>query len=459
MTENWPEVTLIILNWNGKLYLDDCLSSVFQLSYPHISVYMVDNGSSDDSVRFVTQNFPKVKIICNEQNLGFAKGNNVAVRQINTDIIVFLNPDTIVSREWLKNLVIPMCQNDDIGIAGCKIYYPGQTQLQHAGGYITYPQALPGHYGLQELDKQQYNTSRDVDYVIGAAMAVKRHVFDRIGLFDEGFFLYFEDVDLCYRARQAGYRVVYIPEATLIHLESVLTKKDSPSYLRHMHTGRWRYLLKHYSLQQLLTDTFLAEQNWLLHTASFQQKAAAFAYISALRTIQSIWSYREKRHGMNDATEFDKQQITEMLESLRETAVPSLVAKSRNAVDDATSVSLTLTQLQQKWQIQEKPFESQIPLIGTVIVKFRTIWNTLSTKWYVRHLIQQQNVINQLVVQYLSSDLDKLLIELDERVIDNDRNVTALTRQIADVSRILVQIERRLTAIETQLDNQTKHVL
>ena len=168
------------------------------------------------------------------------------MRTCPADVAVVLNTDITVPPDWLTHLVAPMMADPAIGIAGCKLYYPGGRTIQHAGGYITAPQAWPGHYGLNDEDQGQHDALRDVDYVIGAALAVKRAALEQIGLFDEGYFLYYEDVDLCQRARRAGYRVVYIPDAWLTHLESATTVKGSPAYLEQFSCGRWRFILKHY---------------------------------------------------------------------------------------------------------------------------------------------------------------------------------------------------------------------
>ena len=139
--------------------------------------------------------------------------------------------------------------------------------------------------------------SRDVDYVIGAALAVKRTVLEQIGLFDEGYFLYYEDVDLCMRARRAGYRVAYVPGAWLTHLESAITIKGSDAYLQWFSSGRWRFILKHYDPDEILSDSLPAEQAWLARCSPAERQAAAVAYRATLAGLPEIWLSRARDGG------------------------------------------------------------------------------------------------------------------------------------------------------------------
>jgi GT2 family glycosyltransferase len=263
-----------------------------QQDYPHYSVVLVDNGSTDGTVQFVREHFPAVQIIENHTNLGFAAGNNAALQQVSSPFVVLLNPDVELGTDWLSNLIESMMAEPDIGVAGCKIYQPGNNVLQHAGGYITFPQALPGHYGLAEIDRGQHDAIRDVDYVMGAAFAIRWEVIEAIGLLDEGFFLYYEDVDYCQRARNAGYRVVYLPKAQLVHMESSSTKKGSAFYYGQMHASRWRYMLKYYAAEDLLEATIPAETAWLVERGHEERLGLQYAYMNAQRQLPFLWQQR-----------------------------------------------------------------------------------------------------------------------------------------------------------------------
>lgn len=285
-----PSVTLVVLNWNGRSLLPDCLHAL-QAFPAHIVV--VDNASSDDSVALVRQQFPQVELLLSSQNLGFAGGNNLALRRVQTEFVGLVNPDVILQADWLEKILAPMLADPTMGIAGCKLFYPGQERLlQYAGGYITPPLAMPGHYGLREPDTGQHDLLRDVGYVIGAACLVRRTALAQAGLLDEGYFLYYEDVDWCAAFRQAGYRVVYVPEAVGIHLESASTQKESFAYLQRFHTGRWRFMLKHYAPEMLVQESFAAEKNWPGADNKELWQALAFAYREVLGQLPAIWQNR-----------------------------------------------------------------------------------------------------------------------------------------------------------------------
>ncbi len=209
-----PHITIIVLNWNGRSYLDACLTALSKLDYPNYNIVLVDNASTDDSLSLVTQQFPQVQIVQNRRNLGYAGGNNGALRDLASEFAVLVNPDIVVSNDWLAELITPLIADQSIAIAGCKLYYPGGELLQHAGGSIRHPRAMPQHRGARETDKNQFDSLCDVDYVTGAAMAIRDTALRKIGLFDEGYFMYFEEVDYCTRAKAAGFRVVYVPKAT-----------------------------------------------------------------------------------------------------------------------------------------------------------------------------------------------------------------------------------------------------
>jgi GT2 family glycosyltransferase len=312
--------TIIILTWNASLFLPACLKTLLAQDYPAFSTVIVDNGSTDDTVALARSlhsptAFPAVQIIENRANLGFAGGNNAALRQVESPFVVLLNPDVELAPNWLSELIAPMLADPGIGIAGCKIYEPDGLTLQHAGGYIMKPQALSGHYGLGERDVGQHNDIRDVEYVMGAAMAIRREVIQTVGLLDEGFFLYYEDVDYCERARKAGYRVAYIPGAHLLHNESSTTQRGSAFYFSHMHASRWRYMLKYYIADELVERTVPAETTWLAQRGHKERLGLQFAYRTAQRQLPFLWRRRTEYNAIDRAKAFD--QVNAALARLR----------------------------------------------------------------------------------------------------------------------------------------------
>jgi GT2 family glycosyltransferase len=149
-----------------------------ELDYPNYEVVLVDNASSDDSLTFTRARFPEVKIMANKDNLGFSSGMNVALRQIQSDVVVLLNNDVVVRPEWLRALIRPLLVDETIGITGCKLLYPDEQTIQHAGARLSYPLAYTHHHHYQETDAGQDKEIREVEYVTGAAMDIDGRVLD-----------------------------------------------------------------------------------------------------------------------------------------------------------------------------------------------------------------------------------------------------------------------------------------
>ncbi len=216
-----PHVVIVLVNWNGKDDTLACLESLQNVRYAHKTVVVVDNGSRDGSVDAIRKCFPDTLLICNERNERFARANNQGIRialQQNADYVLLLNNDTLVDPDFLHHLVRRAESDASIGMVGGKIYYAdAPDRLWFAGGGVDLWRGRIWHYGLRQPDKGQYNQPRDVDYVTGCCILVKRSCIEAVGGLDESYYIYGEDVDWCFRARQAGFRVVYEPEAKIWH--------------------------------------------------------------------------------------------------------------------------------------------------------------------------------------------------------------------------------------------------
>jgi len=231
-----PCVFIIVVNWNGVADTLECLESLRHLDYPNFQVVLVDNASVDDSVEIVRRKAPSTRIIANTRNLGFTGGNNVGIRyalENGADYVWLLNNDTIVDRNALSSFLKAADSDPAIGILGSKIYYYSERSvLSFAGATIDWGKGRSPHVGRGESDRGQYDTVRDVERVSGCSMLVKKDVCDRVGLLDDDFFLYAEDVDWCVRARIAGFRCVYVPASMVFHKEAASMKaKDGKSTL------------------------------------------------------------------------------------------------------------------------------------------------------------------------------------------------------------------------------------
>ncbi|HEC35532.1 MAG TPA: glycosyltransferase family 2 protein [Anaerolineae bacterium] len=243
----WPQVDIVVLNWNGKDDTLACLRSLARLDYPAFEVVVVDNGSTDGSVPAIRERFPGVTLIENGENLGYTGGNNVGLRRVlehSLDYALLLNNDTEVAPDLLRLLVAAAEADLAMGIAGPTIYYYDQPDvIWSAGGAIDWRRGRTRMVGLDEQDTGQFGAGpREVDFVTGCALLVKRAVLERAGLFDERFFAYYEEAEWCVRARRAGFRIVHVPQARVWHKISPGLQADSPVVHYYMTRNRLLFL-------------------------------------------------------------------------------------------------------------------------------------------------------------------------------------------------------------------------
>lgn len=220
MTTIPPKVIIIILTWNNKDDTIECLGSVRSLAYPNFDIVLVDNGSTDGSVAYIGARYPDVTIIANEKNLGFAAGNNVGITYALTkgvEYVLILNNDTIVEPGFLHALMEVAERDPRIGIVGPKIvFYNNPTRTWSAGGRVNLFTGRSTNVGTHD----SHNSCRGVkivDYVSGCALLIKTETIERIGLFDEDYFLYLEDSDLNFRAHRQGYLSIVNCDTTVLH--------------------------------------------------------------------------------------------------------------------------------------------------------------------------------------------------------------------------------------------------
>ncbi|SVB07512.1 uncharacterized protein METZ01_LOCUS160366 [marine metagenome] len=252
MTDNTPHVAIIILNWNQEVDTLECLASVARVEYPALSIIIVDNGSTSDTYETIVQwsrQEPRAIVIRMEQNLGFVGGSNAGIHhalQGNTDYILLLNNDTVVTPEFISRLVAVAEQADNIGIVGPKVYQYQEERIFDSAGtraYFWLAQGMLRAHG--ESDEGQYDREEDVPYITGCALLIKRTVIEKIGLMDEDYFNYFDDLDWGYRTKLAGYRLIYVPKAVIQHKGSQAMGLGSPFYFHHMIRSRILFARKH----------------------------------------------------------------------------------------------------------------------------------------------------------------------------------------------------------------------
>jgi len=251
-----PNVTTIVVNWKLKERTAQCLHSLEQSEYPcHILV--VDNGSGDGSIEYIQERFPAVETLALPANLGFGRACNVAIRramqQTDCEFIFLLNNDAVIHPLALGRLVEMAQKNPQAGVLGPKIYYQDQSdgsssyRIWYAGARQRWGILAAADTGRGQVDHGQFDQTRQVDYVFGAAMLIRRSMLERIGLFDESFFLYLEDLDVCIRARQAGFSLLFVPQARAWHVGFASTSQNPALRRYHYIRSTVLFLRKHVS--------------------------------------------------------------------------------------------------------------------------------------------------------------------------------------------------------------------
>jgi GT2 family glycosyltransferase len=220
-----PFVSIVILNWNGRNFLQQFLPSVLATTYRNREVVVLDNASTDDSVRYLQEQWPTVRIIQNKHNYGFAQGYNEGLKQIQADYYILLNSDVEVSPTWLDAMVNLL--ESDASIAACQpkilqYYNKGLFEYAGAGGgwldHYGYPFARGRIFDVCEKDEGQYDTAAPIFWASGAALFVRANVYHTLGGLDEYFFAHQEEIDFCWRVQLAGYKVYACPQSVVYHV-------------------------------------------------------------------------------------------------------------------------------------------------------------------------------------------------------------------------------------------------
>ncbi|MCA9594386.1 MAG: glycosyltransferase family 2 protein [Myxococcales bacterium] len=280
------QASVLIVEYASRAFLRECLEALERSHFPRdeFEVIVVDNASPTPVAELVSE-FPFVRFITSRRNLGFAGGNLLALEHARGRHIALLNPDAVAAPDWLVNVLRPL-EDPDVGIVGSKLLHPGTDVLQHAGGVLL-PNALSAHLGRGELDRGQWDGPVEVDYVCGAAWAIRREVIERVGFLSPVYFpAYYEETELCRRAKRAGYRVVMAADAVVEHHEGVSSESSrAKAYLERFHTGRVRYVVRNYSARELLTRFVPAELSWLAKDCPPAERLTCMrAYLSGVRS-------------------------------------------------------------------------------------------------------------------------------------------------------------------------------
>ncbi|MEN9448855.1 MAG: hypothetical protein RJA25_2145 [Bacteroidota bacterium] len=231
-----PKISVVILNYNGKNWLQQFLPNVIaNTTYPNTEIIVADNASTDDSIAFIKQTFPQIRVVINEKNSGYAGGYNEALKQIESDYYVLLNSDVEVTSDWIKQ-VINYMQQDEL-IAACQpkiLSFHERNKFEYAGaagGFIDkygYPLCRGRIFDTCEEDTGQYNSSGEIFWASGACLFIKADLFHQVGGFDADFFAHMEEIDLCWRLKNLGYKICYCADSTVYHVGGGTLEKSNP---------------------------------------------------------------------------------------------------------------------------------------------------------------------------------------------------------------------------------------
>lgn len=265
------DLSIIIVNWNVRELLRRCLTSILEARTSgtepgtwnlELETIVVDNASSDGSLEMLRAEFPQVQVIANEGNLGFTRGNNQGLALSRGRYVLFLNPDTEIVGDSLAMMVRTMEARPTVGVLGPQLRYPDGTVQSSRRRFPTLITALfestllaqwwpenpwARHYRLADRPD---DLEQEVDWLVGACLLARREALEQVGGFDEGFFMYSEELDLCRRLRAAGWRVVYLPQAQVIHHEGKSSEQVVPERHLHFQTSKVRYFRKHHGAWQ-----------------------------------------------------------------------------------------------------------------------------------------------------------------------------------------------------------------
>lgn len=306
-----PKVSIIVLNWNGKNHTVECLNSLSKLDYSNYEVILVDNGSSDGSVDFLKSKFPNICLIENKRNLGFAEGNNVGVRhamKTGADYVLLLNNDAVVDGAFLKELVLIAERDEKVVLVGPKIYNYYEKNIIESAGYsqsILKSKTFP--IGYREEDKGQYDEPKEVDFISGCAMLVKKNVVKDYGVFDSDFFAYCEDQDLCYSVTKRGDKIMYAPKSRIWHKVSASTGGyKSPISVYLFTRNRIRFVLKQGTLFE---KTVFFTYFFLYYVPAFTAYSAVSNPVVLKSFYRAIFSFIFNNLKLYEFKHYGKQKV------------------------------------------------------------------------------------------------------------------------------------------------------
>lgn len=248
-----PIFSIVIPNWNGKEFLRICLDSLFKQSFKNYEIILVDNGSSDDSVSFTKNHYPEVKIVVLKKNMGFAVAANTGIKEAKGGLVALLNNDTEVDKDWLREIFNASEKDNHASFFASKLLdFKNRKIIDSCGDGLSWS-GRAFSIGKGKKDSPGFE---DVKYVFGAtagAAVYKKEMLEKVGLFDEDFFMYLEDVDLDFRAQLMGFKCLFVPKAKVYHIGSATAGKNSAFVFKYITRNRWYLMKKNFPWQKVVT--------------------------------------------------------------------------------------------------------------------------------------------------------------------------------------------------------------
>ncbi len=298
-------VAVVILNWNGLPFLEKFLPSVVEGSADLAQVWVADNASSDKSLDFVAEHFPQVRLLSIPRNMGFAGGYNYALERISAEFVVLLNQDVSVTKDWLRPLMAALDADPQAAAVQPKLRAFDQPEyFEYAGAAggmmdaLGYPFCRGRIFDHCEKDQGQYDDPCEIFWASGAALFIRRELYLGIGGLDEDFFAHMEEIDLCWRLRKAGYKILYAPDSVVWHVGGGSLDRDNPRKLFLNFRNNSRMLIKNSSASRLLwlyplrmaLDSIAALHEWLNGKPAMAKAALEGKY----HTVWYFFYWRKK---------------------------------------------------------------------------------------------------------------------------------------------------------------------
>jgi GT2 family glycosyltransferase len=248
-------ISIIMVNYNGKADLEKCFPTLFATAYSDFEVILIDNGSTDQSIAYLKKwanDHRNLTVVEAKKNLGFAPANNIGLEYAKGAIIVLLNCDTIVTTDWLQNLVQPLVDDPSVGIVQSKLLTLSNPNIIDSAGDIVHPSGASISRGMGEKDSGQFDHEKEIFSARGAAIAFRKSLATKIGLFDSSYFMTYEDVDFCWRTRMAGYKVIYVPNSVVYHRGFDGYNKTYLMKIFHNNKNHYMTLIKNYEIENVI---------------------------------------------------------------------------------------------------------------------------------------------------------------------------------------------------------------